>query len=831
MKKILLGMLLAFPSILSAQYTGKVYVDTNHNGRYDKGETLMKGISVSDGLNVVQTDGKGQFTLPGHEKARFVFITTPSGYKTENAYYHRIEGKEVSYDFGLLRYNAVQTDGSHRFIHISDTEIGEAQGQDEWTEGMREYAANEKVAFIIHTGDICYVGGLNSHIKVMNSSNMPETQVFYAIGNHDLVAGKYGEELFEKIYGPTFYSFEVGNVHYIVTPMPSGDYSPSYRMNEVFSWMANDLKYVDKNKAIYVFNHTIPGECGCPDFKFTLKNQEVVDLLAHNLKAWLYGHWHVNHIYTHPDNQVAVICSSTPIYGGIDHASSAFRVMHIDAKGDFTSDFHYSYLDKKMVIASIQNHQSAISPDGTIPLTVNAYSTASPVVRMIYSCTSDGKVLLKNKPMKQQSDFAWTAEISLPSTAKGHYVTVIAEAQYANGEISKKTASFLYEDQQQPIVTDKDWNNLLGNPTHTGLVEDTLVAPRLAWTTNVGSNIYMSAPVVSEGFVYVASLDENETGKASITKIEAATGQIVWKSPLKSSVRNSIAIDGGLVFAQDVQGIVYAIDTKNGAIVWQKDLKIGVTPALNDGLVAKDGIVYAGTGYQLTAFKGQTGEIIWQNKDWGRGEGCVATLTLSEDNVLIGSRHWGALFGNNAETGKMLWQDWDKDLRFRAATPAAWGDVMYVTSANSLLMVENKTGRILIRKKLNYGVEVASTPLVTKDAIIFGTSNNGVVALDKETLEEKWHFKTREAMILSAPYQGNHPNTVETSPVLCGNQVYIGASDGTLYALDAQSGRLQWRHSMGAPLFATIAISGNGLFAVDFGGNVYGFSCELKKSR
>ena len=171
--------------------------------------------------------------------------------------------------------------------------------------------------------------------------------------------------------------------------------------------------------------------------------------------------------------------------------------------------------------------------------------------------------------------------------------------------------------------------------------------------------------------------------------------------------------------------------------MWQKDLKIGVTPALNDGLVAKDGIVYAGTGYQLTAFKGQTGEIIWQNKDWGRGEGCVATLTLSEDNVLIGSRHWGALFGNNAETGKMLWQDWDKDLRFRAATPAAWGDVMYVTSANSLLMVENKTGRILMRKKLNYGVEVASTPLVTKDAIIFGTSNNGVVALDKETLERK----------------------------------------------------------------------------------------------
>ena len=156
-------------------------------------------------------------------------------------------------------------------------------------------------------------------------------------------------------------------------------------------------------------------------------------MLAHNLKAWLYGHWHVNHIYTHPDNGIGVICSSTPVYGGIDHASSAFRVMNIDGKGDFTSDFHYSYMDKHMVIASIQNHQAAITPEGTIPLVVNVYSTASPVTKVRYSCTFDGKTLLAGKPMKQQSDFAWTAEMTLPQIAEGHYVTVIAEAHYANG--------------------------------------------------------------------------------------------------------------------------------------------------------------------------------------------------------------------------------------------------------------------------------------------------------------------------------------------------------------------------------------------------------------
>ena len=159
--------------------------------------------------------------------------------------------------------------------------------------------------------------------------------------------------------------------------------------------MANDLKHVGKDKAVYVFNHTIPGECGCPDFKYTLKNKETVDLLAHNLKAWLYGHWHVNHMYTHPDNGVGVICSSTPVYGGIDHASSAFRVMNIDGKGDFTSDFHYSYMDKHMVIASIQNHQVAITPEGTIPFGCEClFNRQSGNQRYVILSTFDGKTFI-----------------------------------------------------------------------------------------------------------------------------------------------------------------------------------------------------------------------------------------------------------------------------------------------------------------------------------------------------------------------------------------------------------------------------------------------------
>lgn len=108
----------------NASHTGRVFVDNNGNGKYDRGEKLMPGVMVSDGLNVVKTAKDGTFSLPGHAKERFVFITTPSGYKTDNAYYRRISTGTATYDFGLTPLKGtIASDGSHKFIHISDTEI------------------------------------------------------------------------------------------------------------------------------------------------------------------------------------------------------------------------------------------------------------------------------------------------------------------------------------------------------------------------------------------------------------------------------------------------------------------------------------------------------------------------------------------------------------------------------------------------------------------------------------------------------------------------------------------------------------------------------------
>lgn len=213
MKKALLLALSMTFALHSYAYQGRVFLDKNQNGSYEKGEKLMSGVMVSDGLNVVKTNSKGEFNIPGHDRARFISVTTPSGYKPGNNHYLKIDEATTFYDFALERWDRVAKDGSHLFMQISDTELsGDGSSNSDWVSDIRDFSYNQGVGFIMHTGDIYGKEGMTTHIDLMNSKNMG-VPVYYGLGNHDLVKGAYGEEFFESLYGPVWYSFDYGNVH------------------------------------------------------------------------------------------------------------------------------------------------------------------------------------------------------------------------------------------------------------------------------------------------------------------------------------------------------------------------------------------------------------------------------------------------------------------------------------------------------------------------------------------------------------------------------------------------------------------------------------------
>lgn len=332
----------------------------------------VAGVSVTDGRNVVKTDDNGKYEIKVWRKSHFIAITIPSGYETDS-YYIPFDKAKESYDFSLNKSD-ITAQADHSFIQISDTEIGE-NGTGEWLDTVKELVKENKPAFLIHTGDICYEAGLKKHIEEMNTDTMGCT-VKYVIGNHDYVDGKYGEELYESLYGPVWYSFDVGNVHYVVTSFQTGsDYKSFYNKNDRWKWLKNDLENVDSDKKVVMFNHT---KSPSDDYVLSFGRDEL-DLKKHNLIAWVYGHYHYNYVYE--NEGVLNISAPRPDCGGIDSSPAGTRIIHISSDGSISTEMKYYDLGKT---AEPQNMNWSTKLEGNVLFCDMVYDNG-----FVYTATVD----------------------------------------------------------------------------------------------------------------------------------------------------------------------------------------------------------------------------------------------------------------------------------------------------------------------------------------------------------------------------------------------------------------------------------------------------------
>lgn len=353
---------------LAATAKGTIVGTVTENGT----NAPVAGVSVTDGRNVVKTDDNGKYEIKVWRKSHFIAITIPSGYKTDS-YYIPFDKAKESYDFSLDKSD-VTSQTEHCFLQISDTEIGE-NGTGEWLDTVKEIVKENKPAFLIHTGDICYEAGLKKHIEEMNTDTMGCT-VKYVIGNHDYVDGKYGEELYESLYGPVWYSFDVGNVHYVVTSFQTGsDYKSFYNKNDRWKWLKNDLEYVDSDMKVVMFNHT---KSPSDDYVLSFGRDEL-DLKKYNLIAWVYGHYHYNYVYE--NEGVLNISAPRPDCGGIDSSPAGTRIIRISSDGSISTEMKYYDLGKT---AEPQNMNWSTKLEGNVLFCDTVYDNG-----FVYTATVD----------------------------------------------------------------------------------------------------------------------------------------------------------------------------------------------------------------------------------------------------------------------------------------------------------------------------------------------------------------------------------------------------------------------------------------------------------
>lgn len=217
--------------------TGVVYRDANKNKLYDAGEKTLSGIRVSNGSKIVKTDDEGRYELPVNGDAN-LFVIKPQGWRpplndgnlSEFYYVHRPYGSPVSYypgvaatgplpgqiNFALYPQEEPET---FKAIMWGDPQPRDQKELDFIAHDVVEELVGTDASFGVTLGDILFddLNLFEAQTKLVALVGIPWYNV---IGNHDInydaENDKHSDETFERNFGPAYYSFDYGKVHFLV---------------------------------------------------------------------------------------------------------------------------------------------------------------------------------------------------------------------------------------------------------------------------------------------------------------------------------------------------------------------------------------------------------------------------------------------------------------------------------------------------------------------------------------------------------------------------------------------------------------------------------------
>lgn len=240
-------------------------------GRVTVNGAAVKGAVVSDGVSVVATAADGTYALHSTDRQEFVFLSLPSGTEvplnpTGTARcYHPIAaaGDEMQASWDLKRLET--PDDRHRFMVLADPQVLDLDDvkrfHAETVPDLRVVAGEGGgPAFAVGCGDLMF-DRLNLFPEYEKAVAMSGVPTFQVIGNHDVVNGAISDEpsskTFRSLFGPTAYSFNRGEVHYVVLDdvLWLGRGYFGYIDDLQLNWLRQDLSFVEKGRTVVVFLH------------------------------------------------------------------------------------------------------------------------------------------------------------------------------------------------------------------------------------------------------------------------------------------------------------------------------------------------------------------------------------------------------------------------------------------------------------------------------------------------------------------------------------------------------------------------------------------------
>ncbi|MFG2561213.1 PQQ-binding-like beta-propeller repeat protein [Streptomyces sp. NPDC048496] len=249
-----------------------------------------------------------------------------------------------------------------------------------------------------------------------------------------------------------------------------------------------------------------------------------------------------------------------------------------------------------------------------------------------------------------------------------------------------------------------------------------------------------------------------------------------WRFRMSNDVWGTPVVAGDLLYVTSFE--VHALDVGNGRRRFKtRDVAWSMTL---DG-----GRIHGSDGPSLYALDALTGAERWrlQTDAW------VYSLKADRGTVITGTRG-GGVQAWEASTGDKLWETGGVQTDFETAEagPAIHDGTVYLWQDARLRAVDARTGIERWSYPIGDAASCGGVPVrvtAAADGCVYVAAGTRVLAVDIASGLVRWHFES-PAVFLSPP-------AFAPGPAVTGGGVYLADYLGTVYALDATTGKDRWR--------------------------------------
>jgi len=278
-------------------------------------------------------------------------------------------------------------------------------------------------------------------------------------------------------------------------------------------------------------------------------------------------------------------------------------------------------------------------------------------------------------------------------------------------------------------------------------------------------DVYLSSPTIWHDRIFFGSGDSN------VYALDAASGALVWKFKTGDVVHASPAIADGTLYVGSWDSYFYALDASTGAQRWR--FKTGDDPEIHNQV------------------------------------GIQSSAAVVDGMVFFGCRD-SHLYALNAGTGQKLWS-FPTSGSWVVASPAVRDGTLYFATSDSGLFyaVKARSGDVVFSLKF-HGWPTFASPAIAGGMLYLGSWSGKLAAIDLQKQKVAWTFATDGATKNAAAYTqpDGSPNyaaayassfyddmvvgfskmmtagTILSSPVIADRVIYVGSTDGNVYALE-----------------------------------------------